>query len=308
MFHYNDWGNVAEWVSAIGTGGAAIVAAGYYVLSARSRKRNQARQVHTEVRFPEHGKIHPFNFVLSNDSEHPISGFYVGRYKERRLITSLLFNPVPFLKMRDDGEVVITRINKELLRNPKSELVGFDRRKSDMGLRIETPTTTTPDAPRGVLGLWVRRWANGPTNATKAESTTVSPTGESVVLLKVKPGQRGVRVRTEAASRVLRAGESVALKPDEDPDHRFRWSTVYWIGFLDANGNRWEREVTNNPMTYGRLRKGKQRYFEPRAKGVEYYWKVTRWYWCNLRVKTYSQRELSDNVEAPSTVPGGLQT
>jgi hypothetical protein len=291
MFDVDLWGNVAAWASAIGTGGAAIVAAGYYVLSARSRKRNQARQVHAEVTFPEHGKIHPFNFVLYNDSEHPISGFYVGRYKERRLIPSLLNTPVPFQKMRDDGEVEEIRIAMLLL-TLKSELVGFDGRESDMRLRIETPTTTTP--------------ANGPTNATKAESTRL-PTGESVVVLK--PGQRGMRVSIEAASRVLPAGESVALKPG--PNHRFRWSTVYWIGFLDANGNRWEREVTNNIMTYGRLRKGKRGY-EIRAKRrrrrLEYYWDVTRWVGRNRGSQTHSQRELSDNVEAPSTVPGGPQT
>jgi hypothetical protein len=295
MFDYNFWGNVAAWASAIGTGGAAIVAAGYYVLSARSRKRNQARQVHAEVTFAERGKIHPFNFVLYNDSEHPISGFYVGRYKERRLIPSVFNNPVPFQKMRDDGEVEQTSIAMLLL-NPKRELVGFDGRENDMRLRIETPTTTSP--------------ANGPTNATKAESTRVLPTGESVVVLRPEPGQRGMRVRTEAASRVLPAGESVALKPG--PNHRFRWSTVYWIGFLDANGNRWEREVTNNIMTYGRLRKGKQRYFEIRAKRrrrrLKYSWDVTRWVWRNRRLQTHSQREPSDNVEAPSTVPGGLQT
>jgi hypothetical protein len=294
MFDVDFWGNVAAWASAIGTGGAAIVAASYYVLSARSRKRNQARQVHAEAMFPERRKNHPFNFVLYNDSEHPISGFYVGRYKERRLIPSLLNNPVPFQKMRDDGEVEATRPRKLLL-NPKSELVGFDGRESDMRLRIETPTTTTP--------------ANGPTNATKAESTRVWPTGESVVVLR--PGQsRGMRVRIEAASRVLPAGESVALKPD-DPNHRFRWSTVYWIGFLDANGNRWEREVTNNIMTYGRLRKGKRGYKIRAKRGrgrLKYSWDVTRWVWRNRGLQTHSQRERSDNVEAPSTVPGGPQT
>lgn len=295
MFDVNFWGNVAAWASAIGTGGAAIVAAGYYVLSARSRKRNQARQVHAAVKFPEDGKILPFNFVLSNDSEHPISGFYDGRYKERRLIPTLLNAPVPFQKMRDDGEVEDIPKIANLLLTPKNVLVGFDgRRKSDMELKIETPTTTTP--------------ANGPTDATKAESTTLLPTGETVVVLK--PGHRGMRVRTEAEWRVLPAGESVMLSPGAD--HRFRWSTVYWIGFLDANGNRWEREVTNKYLTYGRLRKGKRGY-EIRKKRrlrtrLKHYWDVTGWLWRNRGVQTHSQREPSDLVEAPSTVPGGLQT
>ncbi len=125
----------------------------------------------------------------------------------------------------------------------------------------------------------------------------------------VRPRQsRGMRVRTEATSRVLPAGQSVALKPG-DPNHRFRWSTVYWIGFLDANGNRWEREVTNNIMTNGRLRKGKQRYFKIRAKRgrgrLKYFRDVTRWLWRNRGLQTHSQRELSDNVDAPSTVSGG---
>jgi hypothetical protein len=73
VFDVDIWGNVAAWASAIGTGGAAIAAASYYILSARSRKRAQARQVHVEVTFPEQGKIRPFNFVLDNDSEHPIA-------------------------------------------------------------------------------------------------------------------------------------------------------------------------------------------------------------------------------------------
>ena len=72
--------------------------------------------------------------MLYNDSEHPISGFYVGRYKERRLIPSLLNTPVPFQKMRD-GEVEQTRIAMLLL-TPKNELVGFDGRENDMRLRI----------------------------------------------------------------------------------------------------------------------------------------------------------------------------
>lgn len=99
---------------------------------------------------------------------------------------------------------------------------------------------------------------------------------------------------------VLPAAESVALKPS--PNHRFRWSTVYWIGFLDANGNRWEREVTNNITTYGRLRKGKRGYFEIRAKRrrrrLKHYWDVTRWVWRNRGLQTYSQREPPDNVAA----------
>jgi hypothetical protein len=286
MFDYTDWGNAAEWVSAIGTGGAAIVAAGYYVLSARSRKRNQARQVHAAVNFPEEGKILPFNFVLSNDSEHAISGFYDGRCKERRLIPTLLNAPVPFQKMRDDGEVEDIPKIANLLLTPKSVLVGFDgRRKSDMRLGIETPTTITP--------------ANGPTDATKAESMTVLPTGRVVL----KPGHRGMRVRTEAEWRVLPAGESVTLSPGADD--RFRWSTVYWIGFLDANGNRWEREVTNKYLTYGRLRKGKRGY-EIRTKRrlrtrLKHYWDVTRWVWRNRGLQTYSQWERENVPGMPQT-------
>ncbi|HME78212.1 MAG TPA: hypothetical protein VKI00_21970 [Mycobacterium sp.] len=65
-FYADVWGNAAEWATAIGTGGAAIAAATYYILSARSRKRAQARQVHAAVTFPETGKVHPFNFVLYN--------------------------------------------------------------------------------------------------------------------------------------------------------------------------------------------------------------------------------------------------
>jgi hypothetical protein len=136
------------------------------------------------VTFPEQGKVRPFNFVLYNDSEHPISGFYLGRYKERRLIPTLL-NGRTFQTMRG-GEVEQTGIGMVLL-NPKSELVGFDSRQGDFGLTFS------------------------------------------------------------AESAVLPAGESVVLKPG--PNHRFPWSTVYWIGFLDANGNRWEREATNSITT-----------------------------------------------------------
>lgn len=205
MFDVVIWGNVAEWTGAISTGGAAIAAAGYYILSARSRRRAQARQVHVRVEFPEDGKFRPFNFVLYNDSEGQISGFYLGRYKERRLIPSLLDYRVRFQKMQD-GEVVQTGI-AEVLRNPKSELVGFDGRQGDFGLTI--------------------------------------------------PSVSNARIGDE--SRVLPAGESVVLKPG--PKARFRWSTVYWIGFLDASGNRWEREVTNSITTYGRLRKGHRAFF-----------------------------------------------
>lgn len=231
------WGNVAEWATAIGTGGAAIAAASYYILSARSRKRAQARQVHVLVTFPEHGKILPFNFVLYNDSEDQISGFY-GRYKERRLIPTLL-NGRTFQKVRD-GEVEQTGIGMVLL-NPKSELVGFDGRQGDMLLT--------------------------------------------------------------APLRVLRAGGSVVLKPGADD--RFRWSTVYWIGFLDANGNRWEREVTNSIMTYGRLRKGKRGYLEIRAKRrrrrLKHHWDVTRWVWRNRELHTYSQWERENVPGMPQT-------
>jgi hypothetical protein len=108
-------------------------------------------------------------------------------------------------------------------------------------------------------------------------------------------------------SRVLPAGESLVLKPS--PNHRFRRSTVYWIGFLDANGNRWEREVTNSIMTYGRLRKGKKRFFEIRAKRrrqrLKHYWDVTRWVWRNRRLQTYSQWERENS---PENVARGPQT
>jgi hypothetical protein len=253
VFDVDIWGNVAAWVGAIGTGGAAIAAALYYILSAWSRKRAQARQVHVEVTFPEDGKFRPFNFVLYNDSEDQISGFYLGRYKERRLIPSLLNYRVQFQKMRD-GEVVQTGI-AEVLRNPKSELVGFDGRQGDMRLTI--------------------------------------------------PSVSNARIAAE--SRVLPAGESMVLKPG--PNARFRWSTVYWIGFLDANGNRWEREVTNSITTYGRLRKGKQAFFarsrpaqtlgiNRRPGRLTHYWDVTRWVWRNRGSQTYSQREPPDNVAA----------
>ena len=78
------------------------------------------------------------------------------------------------------------------------------------------------------------------------------------------------------------------LKPG--PNARFRWSTVYWIAFLDASGNRWEREVTNSITTYGRLRKGKHALFytkppgagarnQPSAGPSQDYSYVTRWVW-----------------------------
>jgi hypothetical protein len=136
----------------------------------------------------------------------------------------------------------------------------------------------------------------------------VVQTGIATVLLNPKSelvgfdGRQssGIRLRVQAASTVLPAGESVVLKPG--PNHRFRWSTVYWIGFLDANGNRWEREVTNSIVRYGRLRKGKRRYFEIRAKRrrqrLQHYWDVTRWVWRNRGLQTYSQREPPDNVAA----------
>lgn len=159
MFDVDIWGNVAAWASAIGTGGAAIGAASYYILSARRLKRAQARQVHAAVSLPEGGKFRPFNFVLYNDSEDQISGFYLGRYKERRLIPSLLNYRVPFQKMRDG--VVQTGI-AEVLRNPKSDLVGFDGRQGDMRLTIPSVS-----------------------NARIGAESRVLPAGESMVL---KPG------------------------------------------------------------------------------------------------------------------------
>lgn len=259
-FDVDIWGTIAAWVGATGTGGAAIAASSYYILTTRNLKRAQARQVHAEVRFPKGGN-RPFNFVLYNDSQSQISGFYLGRYKERRLIPSLLKYGVRFQKMRD-GEVVQTSV-ADVLRNPKSELVGFDRRRSD--IRLTIPSVS---------------------NATIA-----------------------------AESRVLPAGESVELKLS--PNARFRWSTVYWIGFLDANGNRWEREVTNSITTYGRLRKGKRVFFarsrpaqnlgvNRRPARLTHYWNVTRWLWRNRGLETYSQREPPVNV-APPPPPRGIR-
>ncbi|ORB29502.1 hypothetical protein [Mycolicibacterium parafortuitum] len=39
------WGNVAEWVGAIATGGAALIAVGYYMFQHRQEKRKQAMLV-----------------------------------------------------------------------------------------------------------------------------------------------------------------------------------------------------------------------------------------------------------------------
>jgi len=43
------WGNVAEWVGAIGTSGAAITAVGYYMFQHRVEKRKQAMLVAVKV-------------------------------------------------------------------------------------------------------------------------------------------------------------------------------------------------------------------------------------------------------------------
>ncbi|OBI26536.1 hypothetical protein [Mycobacterium sp. E2238] len=256
MFDVDIWGTVAAWASAIGTGTAAIAAASYYILSTRNQKRAQARQVHVNVKFPERGKVRPYHFVLYNDSEDQISGFGIGRYKERRLIPSLFNYRVPFLLMRDDK--VIQTGMADMLRHPKSELIGFDGRQGDFRLIVE------------------------------------------------------------GASRVLPPGESVVLK--QGPNARFRWSTVYWIGFLDANGNRWEREVTNSVTTYGRLRKGKPVFFarsrpaqtlgaNRRPGRLRHFWDVTRWVWRNRGLETYSQREPLDNVAVPPPhTPTGIRS
>lgn len=234
-FYTDVWANLPGALAH----GAGIAAAAYFIVIARRRKRAQARQVHVAVALPETGKIHPFNFVIYNDSDHQISGFYC-RYKERRLIPTLL-NGVTFERMRD-GEVKQTGIGTVLL-NPKSELVGFDGRQGDMLLN------------------------------------------------------------SDASSKVLAPGQSVTLGPGADD--RFRWSTVYWIEFLDANGNRWEREITNSKMTYGRLRKAKKGHMEIRAKQrrrrirhyratrrrrrIRRYLDVTSWLWRNRKLKTYNQ-------------------
>ncbi|OMB96164.1 hypothetical protein A5733_12110 [Mycobacterium sp. NS-7484] len=49
MFPVEIWGNVAEWVGAIGTSGAAITAVGYYMFQHRTEKRKQAMLVAVEV-------------------------------------------------------------------------------------------------------------------------------------------------------------------------------------------------------------------------------------------------------------------
>lgn len=66
MFPVEIWGTVAQWVSALGTSGAAIAAAGYYINDKRIEAKKQARLVRT--RFTASGD----KVVVNNHSPLPV--------------------------------------------------------------------------------------------------------------------------------------------------------------------------------------------------------------------------------------------
>jgi hypothetical protein len=68
VFAAEIWGTVAQWVSAIGTSGAAMAAAGYYIFDKSLAAKAQARQIRVKITAlrPEIG------FDVHNHSEHPI--------------------------------------------------------------------------------------------------------------------------------------------------------------------------------------------------------------------------------------------
>lgn len=70
MFSVDIWGNVASWVGAVSTGGAALAALGYYVLDSRKARAAQARLVRANLH-PEQDGV--FEITVTNDSDRPIS-------------------------------------------------------------------------------------------------------------------------------------------------------------------------------------------------------------------------------------------
>src|SRR6185312_8312529 len=64
MFPVEIWGNVAEWAGAIGTGGAAMAAAGFYIYDRYRESTAQSRQVN----FVDYGTV----YEVTNASDQPI--------------------------------------------------------------------------------------------------------------------------------------------------------------------------------------------------------------------------------------------
>lgn len=79
MFSVYVWGTVAEMIGAVGTSGAAICAATVYISDRRREARAQAQLVrveHADSSNREQASVET-TFTVTNDSDQPISGFYL---------------------------------------------------------------------------------------------------------------------------------------------------------------------------------------------------------------------------------------
>jgi hypothetical protein len=71
------WGNVAEWVGAVGTSGAAIAAVTYYIIDKKTEAGVQAKLIRFRMVDEFHPEVHRHSIKVEvrNDSDRPVSGF-----------------------------------------------------------------------------------------------------------------------------------------------------------------------------------------------------------------------------------------
>lgn len=69
MFSAEVWGTVGEWIGAVGTGGAAIAAASFYILDTRRSQIAQARLVWVQQRVDDSREM---AVIVTNNSNLPI--------------------------------------------------------------------------------------------------------------------------------------------------------------------------------------------------------------------------------------------
>ena len=127
----NVWGTVANWFEAVGTGGAAIGAATFYVLDSRDKRAAQARLVGASLKvFADDNMA----VTVQNDSDRPISSFQI-LYKEKSLAKALFAKEefvVPQMRYYKPGKQVVKMLShtssplKEI--KTKAELLGYDGR------------------------------------------------------------------------------------------------------------------------------------------------------------------------------------
>lgn len=215
VFAVEIWGDVATWVGAIGTGGAAVTAVTFYIADARAKRATQARLISATSR----QQNLQLSIQIKNRSDHPITDINVW-YREKKLAESLLSRDIFHIQRMayntQDKQIVkmIEHTSSPLKKvKAKEEFLGYDGRK-------------------GMILAW--------------PNLVVSPGGEASIDIQ---------------------------------DHEYRVSTVYWLGFKDAHGFSWSREVVggigNDP---GRLRKESGAYAIFRVSPFKNLWQKTRHY------------------------------